>query len=114
MNTCYELTIKDATQLKRFYMPFIKDGAMFIPTKNKLELNTQVTLKLNIPGEAETFFVNGPVVWINPAYAQNGRIQGIGVRFQNKEAKILKEKIEVILTNINFSDSHTEIHTETL
>lgn len=104
----YYLNIETKAQLKKYYMPFIKEGAIFIPTQDELELNTQIKLNLKIPGETETFLIEGPVVWINPAYAQSGRSQGVGIRFQNKEAKTVREKIEKSLVNLDSTGSHSE------
>ena len=47
------LTIKDKAVLYAAYMPFIKNGGLFIPTNKQYKLGEEVFLLLNLMEETE-------------------------------------------------------------
>src|SRR5262245_5197084 len=47
------LTIKDKSALYLAYMPFIKNGGLFIPTNSSYKLGDEVFMLLNVMGEEE-------------------------------------------------------------
>ena len=73
------LTIKDKSALYLAYMPFIKNGGLFIPTNSSYKLGDEVFMLLNVMGEEEKIPVAGRVIWITPKGAQGKRTAGIGV-----------------------------------
>jgi len=75
------LNISSKLALSTFYMPFIKDGGLFIPGEYDVRLGSTVCMLLRC-WNVELFVITGSVVWITPAQAQGGRSQGIGVRFK--------------------------------
>jgi Tfp pilus assembly protein PilZ len=58
------LTIKDKSALYLAYMPFIKNGGLFIPTNSSYKLGDEVFMLLNVMGEEEKIPVAGRVIWI--------------------------------------------------
>lgn len=101
MVTEYMMNISDKNNLKKYYMPFIKNGGMFIPTNDICDLNTKISLQLILPENPDVYQVNGRVVWINPEFAQQGREQGIGIQFDQEHSPVLNNKIEALFKGIN-------------
>lgn len=91
------LTIRDKTVLYAAYMPFVKQGGLFIPTAKNYELGSEVSLVLNLMEESEKYPVTAKVVWLTPAGAQGNRATGIGVQFLGEEGLKLRNKIETYL-----------------
>lgn len=97
----YHLDLSDPTQLKKYYMPFIKNGGVFIVTKADHAMGKTLRITLKIPGNPESFTLSGKVVWINPPFTQNNREEGVGIRFESENALQLKEKIEKCLLDLD-------------
>jgi type IV pilus assembly protein PilZ len=70
------------------YMPFLKEGGLFIRTAEPYELGAQVELNILLPDSLEPSFVKGEVCWLTPVGAQNGTPVGIGVSFNDDPDKI--------------------------
>jgi type IV pilus assembly protein PilZ len=75
------LTIKDRTVLYAAYMPFLRNGGLFIPTNKRFTLGEEVFVLLALMDEAEKIPITGTVVWVTPKGAQGNRQAGIGVQF---------------------------------
>lgn len=69
-NGILSLTIKDKSVLYAAYMPFIRNGGLFIPTNKNYKLGDEVFMLLNLMEEPEKIPVAGKVVWITPKGAQ--------------------------------------------
>ena len=76
-----ELTIDDKDALYRAYMPFVRNGGVFVPSRGRYELGDDVSVALNLYGSNEPLQITGKVVWVTPERAQGKRIAGIGVQF---------------------------------
>lgn len=100
------LTIKDKGVLYAAYMPFIRNGGLFIPTNKNYQLGDEVFLLLSLMDEPEKIPVAGKVIWITPRGAQANRAAGIGVQF-NADAEAAKNKIETYLAGALSSDRPT-------
>ena len=57
------LTIKDKSALYAAYMPFVKGGGLFIPTKKHYRLGDEVFMLLTLMDESEKIPVAGRIVW---------------------------------------------------
>jgi len=79
------LTIKDKSALYLAYMPFVKNGGLFIPTNSNYRLGDEVFMLLNLMGEDEKLPVAGRVIWVTPKGAQGKRTAGIGVQFSEQD-----------------------------
>jgi type IV pilus assembly protein PilZ len=105
-NGILSLAIKDKAVLYAAYMPFVRNGGLFIPTKKEYELGDEVFMLLNLMDEAEKIPVAGKVVWMTPKAAQSNRAAGIGVQF-NDQDDVARSKIENYLAGALQSDRHT-------
>jgi type IV pilus assembly protein PilZ len=105
-NGILSLTIKDKAVLYAAFMPFIKNGGLFIPTNKKYKLGAEVFILLSLMDEPEKLPIAGKVVWITPKGAQGSRAAGIGIQFNNEDDTVLK-KIETYLAGALDSDRPT-------
>jgi type IV pilus assembly protein PilZ len=105
-NGILSLAIKDKAVLYAAYMPFIRNGGLFIPTKKEYHLGDEVFMLLNLMDEVEKIPVAGKVVWLTPSGAQSARAAGIGVQF-NEQDDVARNKIENYLAGALHSDRHT-------
>ncbi len=105
-NGILSLTIKDKSVLYAAYMPFIKNGGLFIPTNKDYKLGDEVFMLLNLMEEPEKLPVAGKVVWITPRGAQGNRAAGIGVQFSDTDMAV-RNKIETSLAGALKSDRLT-------
>jgi type IV pilus assembly protein PilZ len=102
------LAIKDKAQLYSAYMPYVRGGAIFIPTTKRYSLGDEVFLLLSLLEDKDRLPVAGKVVWITPPGAQGNRAAGIGVQFADSvEAETVKGKIETLLAGTLDSDKPT-------
>ena len=92
------LALKDKAHLHASWMPFLKQGGVFVPTNRKFALGDEVFLVLTLPESTERVPVAGKVAWVTPVAAQGGRTAGIGVHFaDNGENDALRGRIEALL-----------------
>ena len=101
------LTIRDTGSLYTAYMPFIKNGGLFIPTTKHYHLGDEVFLVLSLMDGKEKLPVAGKVVWITPPSAVGNRTAGIGVRFTDMDKGATCGKIETLLANLLKSGRQT-------
>lgn len=79
------LEIRDKAALYAAYMPFIKNGGLFIPADKNYKMGEELFLLLHIMDEADKIPVAGKVIWITPKGAQGNRAAGIGVQFSDQD-----------------------------
>lgn len=92
------LAIKERSALYAAYMPFLGQGGIFVPTQREYKLGDEVFLLLTLLDDAQKVAVQGKVVWLTPAGANNNRNQGVGIEFARNDAgKQARERIEVLL-----------------
>jgi len=103
------LSIRDAGILHAYFMPFIKNGGLFIPTQREHGLGDEVFVLLHLMEEPERIPVVGKVVLITPRQSESQRPQGIGIQFDEKEGPSLRARIESYL--VDFKDSQQPTHT---
>ena len=101
------LTIKDKSALYAAYMPFVKGGGLFIPTKKDYQLGEEVFMLLTLMDEAEKIPVAGKIVWVTPPGAQGNRAAGIGVQFSDQDDGAARNKIEGFLAGALESERPT-------
>nr|WP_139167071.1 PilZ domain-containing protein [Chromobacterium sphagni] len=70
------LHIKERSALFAAYMPFARNGGIFIPTNKEMQLGEEVFLLLTLMEDPQRIAVQAKVVWITPAGANNSRVQG--------------------------------------
>lgn len=90
-----KLTDRDA--LYGAYMPFIRNGGLFVATNRPFRLGEEVILILSLMDEPERFTVSGRVVWVTPKAAEGYRTPGVGVEFSGEDDGSTRTRIEVYL-----------------
>lgn len=100
------LTIKDKAVLYAAYMPYVKNGGLFIPTNKGYQIGDEVFVLLSLMDEPEKIPVAGKVVWITPKGAQGNRSAGVGIQFTEQDS-VAVNKIETYLAGILESDRPT-------
>ncbi len=63
------LSIKDKNSLYAAYMPFVKNGGLFIPTQKPYKLGDEVFMLLTLMEERERMPVAGRIIWLTPPRA---------------------------------------------
>ena len=105
-NAILSLTLKDKAQLYAAYMPFLRNGGLFITTNKTYRLGDEVLMLLNLMDEPEKIPVAGKVVWITPKGAQGNRLAGVGVQFNDGD-HATRNKIETYLAGALKSERPT-------
>jgi type IV pilus assembly protein PilZ len=91
------LAIKEKAALYAAYMPYLKNGGIFVPTNKPYQLGDEVYLILTLMDDPAKLPLAGKVVWISPA-GGGSRQPGIGVHFPPDETGInARKKIEDLL-----------------
>jgi type IV pilus assembly protein PilZ len=92
------LAIKEKAALYAAYMPFLKNGGMFVPTTKPYKLGDEIYLILSLMGDPNKYPIAGKVAWITPPGANNNKAQGIGLHFPADETgQRARLRIEEIL-----------------
>jgi type IV pilus assembly protein PilZ len=101
------LTIKDKNLLYAAYMPFVRNGGLFIPTSRDYEIGDEVFMLLSLLDEPERVPVAGRVVWVTPKGAEGYRTAGVGVQFSEEDQGATRNKIETLLAGMVQSERPT-------
>ncbi|HET6725241.1 MAG TPA: PilZ domain-containing protein [Gammaproteobacteria bacterium] len=102
-----KLEIPDKKALYAAYMPFIKNGGLFVPTTKPYRIGDEVFVLVNLVEESDRLPVAGRVVWVTPVGAQGKRQAGIGVQFSDQDGGTTQKKIEASLAGMLESDTAT-------
>jgi type IV pilus assembly protein PilZ len=94
MGAPLSITIRDKSALYASYMPFIRNGGLFIPTNKHYNLGDEVFILLSLMEEKQKLPIAGRIVWITPKGAQGNRTAGIGVQFSELDKGQTRNKIE--------------------
>lgn len=101
------LSIKEKSSLHAAYMPYLKNGGLFIPTPNSYDLGDEVFMLLDLMDDPERIPIAGKVVWITPRGASSGRTPGIGVQFNSQDEGSTRTRLETLLGGTLNSDRPT-------
>jgi type IV pilus assembly protein PilZ len=101
------LNIKSKNDLYAAYMPYLKNGGLFIPTTKSYSLGDDIFMVLTFMDEPEKLPVAGRVVWVTPPGAQGNRVPGVGVQFSDIDKGHARNKIETYLAGLLQSDRVT-------
>jgi len=97
--TILKLQIVDESALHASYMPFIKDGGMFVPTENdNYRFGNEVIVAMHLLSTDKKLAIPGKVVWISPKTGDNGT-PGVGIRFTGNTKAKIKLIIQTMLGN---------------
>jgi len=97
--TLLSLVLKDDAALHSSYMPFIRGGAIFVPTKDSnLVFGDEVVVSMQLQSSNKKLAIPGKVVWIAPESCERGT-QGLGIQFAGTTKAKVKLIIETMLGN---------------
>ena len=90
--------------LYKSYMPFVKNGGVYVPTPNLYDIGNEVFLMIKLPdleGKAgDRLSVVGKVVWINRSNSPT-KPAGVGLQFAaTPEGAAAKDQIERLVVGI--------------
>lgn len=85
------LSIKEKAALYAAYMPYLKNGGIFVPTTRAYQLGDDVYLILTLLDDPTRIPVAGKVVWMSPA-SGGSKTPGIGVHFPADESGLNARK----------------------
>jgi type IV pilus assembly protein PilZ len=94
------LAIKEKAALYASYMPFLKNGGLFVPTTRSYVLGDDVYLLLTLMDDPTKLPIAGKVAWLTPPGSHGNKTQGIGVSFPGDETGVAaRQKIENLLAS---------------
>jgi type IV pilus assembly protein PilZ len=98
----------DEHSLFMSYMPFVKEGGLFVHTKQVYELGQTVRLSITLLTAPEIHVIEGRVAWITPRGSQGNKPAGIGVQFTGDNKRQICNLIETYLTGKQKSTQTTD------
>lgn len=87
------LELHNDRDLFQSYMPFLKNGGLFVNAIEDYDLGANVMLEVTLPDALESHHIKGQVCWLTPKDAQNGTPPGIGISF-SEDIDNFKSQIE--------------------
>ncbi len=102
-----QLHLADEQALYNSYLPFLKQGGLFIPTDKTYKLGEEIFLLISLFKDGDKVPIAGKVAWINPKGAQGRRPPGIGIHFTEADKGVLRSKLEKSLGALIKSDKNT-------
>ena len=95
------LAIETTEDLYKSYMPYVKNGGLFIPTTRTYQLGEEVFMLLSLIEEDDKIPVTGKVIWVTPRAAQGGRIPGIGIQLSQDDATLVSKIETYVAAQLN-------------
>lgn len=84
--------------VKKAYMPFVYDGAIFIPTNQNFRIGDMVDVDITLPTSNMPISFSGEIIWYTPAMNHDSSLQaGIGVQFNGLNSDGIKELLNELL-----------------
>ncbi len=90
--------------LYQSYMPFVKNGGLFVRTVEQYELGTEILLEVTLPDSLESSEIKGQICWLTPIGVQNGTPAGIGINFVEDPEQIRNQIEKAIARLLNSSE----------
>jgi type IV pilus assembly protein PilZ len=88
------LAVKDKGALYAAYIPFVRNGGLFLATKKYYKLNDKVFMLITLMEDNEHLWAVGRALWITPEGAQENRETRIGVQFREQHNGATSNKLE--------------------
>ena len=86
------------------FMPFLKEGGLFIRSSQTIELGTEVELEVLLLDALKKSVVKGVICWLTPVGAQSGIPPGVGICFTDDPDEIRFQTEKAIARHLNSSD----------
>jgi len=81
----FSFVIENRQALYAAFMPFIKNGGLFVLTTKRYRIGDEVFLLLRLMDESEPISIVGKIVWLTPAGAEGNRVVGVGIQFSDQD-----------------------------
>lgn len=102
--TLFFLHYEQVSALQSGFMPFLKNGGLFIPCKGEYQLGQQVFLLIRFQDEATQLAVCATVAWVSPDDCEY--VEGIGVRLNDRDGRA-RDQLEKILAEEETGAQHS-------
>ncbi len=96
----------DKAALYAAYMPFVKNGGLFVRTRESFEMGEELFVIMTMMGEPQKYQLAGRVIWVTPPGAQSAC--GVGLQFHLDTPKELRQKLETYLAGSEGADRRTD------
>ncbi len=93
-------SFNDQNSLYLAYMPFVKNGGLFIRNYQNIKVGTHVLLTIHLYNENGSDKVEAKVIWLTPIGAQGNKPAGVGVQFLGENHQDFRYKIETKLADM--------------
>ncbi|MFP4063561.1 MAG: PilZ domain-containing protein [Halochromatium sp.] len=97
-NHILSLVIEDRSALHAAYMPFVKNGGLFVPTSTPYRLGDELFLLVQLLDQPERIPVAGKVIWMTPQGAEGNRVAGVGIQFNAQGNQDIRQIFEQYLS----------------
>lgn len=98
----------DLVALKKAFMPFVRDGGIFIPTTEKFHLGELVQLTIQLPNHEKPFAFTGEIIWITPPSAQSENRAGVGIQCSGHEGETFQKKARELLAELKEESAYSD------
>jgi len=96
-----QLDIQNKVVLHSHYMPFIKDGGIFIQTEQEFKFEQPVIMLLRFLDKGKKLPISGKVVWISPKSGRGSSVSpGVGLQFSGNKRIEIQKAIESYLGDL--------------
>lgn len=89
----FDVTVTNKIDLDNNYLPFIKNGGLFIATNESCQLRELVQVILRLFDHAEPITWQSKINFINPPFANSRFPTGIGVALTEEVGEIVRSKM---------------------
>lgn len=98
--TILKLPLNDVAALHSSFMPFVRGGAIFVPTKDTdiYKFGDEIIISMHLKSTDKKLAIPGKVMWIAPKSCERGT-QGLGIQFIGTTKAKVKLIIETMLGN---------------
>ena len=97
--TILKLPLNDVAALHSSFMPFVRGGAIFVPTKSgTFNFGDEIIVSMHLKSTDKKLAIPGKVMWIAPESCERGT-QGLGIQFIGTTKAKVKLIIETMLGN---------------
>lgn len=91
--------IRDISSLQAAYMPFIRQGGLFIPSNRQVMLGDDIFVVATLPESSSRIPLAGKVIWIFQR-ANAHRPAGFAIQLTGEEGQKFKDQAEKLLTGL--------------
>lgn len=95
---------RDNLGLAQAWMPFIKNGALFVPSAQRPALGDAAFVLVTLESTGQRYAVSGKVVWLSALSPEPGQVAGVGIQFgEDDVSRNLVSQIQALLGNMQSS-----------